>query len=144
MVNIRRKITTERSTQPDVLSIMNLAVDSILKDKIALIELAAKVVTAEQSLFVVMQKAKINEIKRELGSASIVTKRGNNKTEIDVNKYRDKVGEDIFIKSVSVAVGVAKEYLGTKELEEVSNITPGEMKPPVLEVKLYTERKSKK
>ena len=86
----------------------------------------------------------IDHVTAGLGTADVVESFSNSRTEIHPEEYMERVDLADFFSSISVSVTKAKQFLGEKELQSISDITPRKSQGKKLVIKAFAVPKSKK
>lgn len=134
-----RRIVIRRSAptaKPEILSEIDSLIDSIALAEAEAHKLIKRATLDRAALLEKMQTARLTTRVSTDGRASIVRKKGNATNTIDIEAYRDMVTDEAFMNSVSITKAAATKYLGTKELESITQTTEGKLKDPELVVEL--------
>jgi hypothetical protein len=80
--------------------------------------------TATAEIDALMRSGRISKVDGDRLRAELQETSTRQSTKINVARFRAAVPNDVFWQCAEVPVGKAKEHLGTKELNEVSDVTP--------------------
>lgn len=101
-------------------------------------EIAVKTATKaedEAELFKLMRTYKMDKLSIEDATAEVVTPTGRSSSVIDAREFHDLVEEDDFYACIDVVKNRAEKVLSTRELEKITETTPGKKGDPKLVVK---------
>lgn len=142
-----RRLIRARSEPPVPVKMTKQQLVEAVDELVALGEEAKKIAVTiqakQKALLEYMQTNKVAEIETDVAVAEMVTPKGNSHREIDPKKFQKAVEKDEdFWYAISVSVTKAEEVLSGKALEKITTVTPGELKDPVVKIKLKKPKKA--
>lgn len=127
-----------KSIRPEDEKRMHKLLQSIANIDRTVLEAAAERAREVESLYALMKTYRIPVLEDGGAIATIERPKGRATSVIDVRQFWDRVDEEEFFSAVKVSKEGASKVLSGKELEEITEVTPGKLGNEQLTVKLKT------